>query len=88
MINICRVDEPKLLSGSSAYESPSVRVQKEYEIETTQLPGWPGEPTGKSTSTGSYPADHYALNMTEATTSPSTAIQKRSRTGWNVLIRR
>ena len=40
-LNIRRVGEPKLLVGSSAYESASVQVQKEYEIETTPLPAWP-----------------------------------------------
>lgn len=40
--NIVRVGEPKRLHGvSSAYESPSLAVQKEYAVETTPLPGWP-----------------------------------------------
>jgi hypothetical protein len=40
-LNIERVGEPRLLPGSSAYASPSVQVQNEYEIDTTPLLGWP-----------------------------------------------
>lgn len=40
-LNILRVGEPKLRPGSGAYQSPSLKVQKEYEIETTKLPEWP-----------------------------------------------
>jgi hypothetical protein len=42
-LNIKRLArEPKLLPGSGAYASPSVRVDSVYEIETAPpLPGWP-----------------------------------------------
>ena len=41
-LNIVRVGEPRLLaSPSAAYESPSLKMQKDYGIETTPLPERP-----------------------------------------------
>lgn len=41
-LNIVRVGEPRFLTGpSAAYESPSLKMQKDYEVETTPLPEWP-----------------------------------------------